>query len=127
MIDDKFLFYLGSNNIYNIDSDNFFIQIYDFFNNKGFIPIIVKMIAELLSIFFGIAFSSFIFIFLDWDRLLLCGNNNCDHISEYIKYGSLNFFQIYLLIISILYFGGTIGCKCRSCSTGVPHFRIKFL
>lgn len=102
-MDERFLFHLGSNNISIMESDLFFFQIYNYFYNKGYVPMILNIITELLSIIFGTVFSIFIFVYLDWESLLLCGDNNCGDISKYIIYKQINFFQFCVLIMSLSY------------------------
>jgi len=85
------------------ETDDFYHQIYYYYYNKGFTPIILLYITDILSLVFGILFSLFIFVLLDWEKLLKCGNNNCENVSEYVVFSEINFFQFFLLIISIAY------------------------
>jgi len=99
----KLIYQLGSSINDKYENDNFYRQIYYYYYYKGFTPMLLIYITDILSLIFGILFSIFIFVLLDWDKLLKCGNNNCENISEYVVFNEMNFFEIFLLTTSILY------------------------
>ena len=99
----NFIFTLGSN-VGNQHTDKLCCDIYYYYHNKGFIPILLMNIFEILSIVFGLIFYVFFFILLDWTNLLQCGNNNCGDIDIYISLRrNLNLFEIIFLSIIGIY------------------------
>jgi autophagy-related protein 9 len=88
------------------NTDLFYQDLYDYYYKGGFYNIITTDITEIISSIFGILFLSFIFIFLDWENLLQCGNQNtkedCGDISDFIKPSVPNIFLILILFISFL-------------------------
>ena len=90
-----------------LNTDEFFIDIYDYYYKGGFCTIIVSEITEILAHMFGIIFMIFIFILLDWGKILQCGTNNeikdCGELHNYINPKSPNSFYILSLIISLIF------------------------
>ena len=86
-------------------TDHFHKQLYNFYYNKGFMPILLTEITDIISLLFSIVFTYFFFILLDWSSLLECKNaNNCSDIYSYLIYKELNFFEICVVFVSIIYF-----------------------
>lgn len=105
-MDDKIIYELNSHFNSNELSDDFQAQLYDFYYNRFYNPIMINKICELCSILFGIIFLFFFFVLLDWNNLLTCGNENtyCQDISFYISLKPLNWFQIIIFFLLITYF-----------------------
>ena len=86
--------------------DEFFYDVYYYYYKKGVIPIITSNITDIISLIYGLWFTIFIFIILDWDTLLKCGNDitnkDCGNISSYFKKEYPNFFVICLIIMASL-------------------------
>lgn len=104
-MDDTYIFELQSDFDNYEYSDYFYQQLYKFYYNKGFLPIILSDITDILSILFGIIFTYSLFILIDWDNLLKCRIDNCGYINDYIitdRYP--NIFQSFILFISSLWF-----------------------
>jgi autophagy-related protein 9 len=104
-MDDKLIFKLeGGFDDFHY-TDYFHTQLYYFYYNRGFIPILLTEITDIISLLFSIIFTYFFFILLDWSSLLQCKNsNNCGDINSYLIYKQLNFFELCIVIISIIYF-----------------------
>jgi autophagy-related protein 9 len=71
---------------YEVDrkEDKFYNDIYMYYYKKGFIPIILSQITEILSLFFGISLSFFILFCVDWNNLLKC-NTDCGDLFSYVN------------------------------------------
>ena len=71
---------------YEIDykDDKFYDDVYKYYYKKGFTPIILSQITEILSLLFGITLSFFILFGIDWSKIFKC-NNDCGDISLYIN------------------------------------------
>ena len=84
------------------NNDNFYRDVYEYFYKKGITNIVISNVCEIFLIFSGIFFTFFIFDCLDWESLLLCGNENhhCGDISLFFKYPNPTFIGF------ILYFCG---------------------
>ena len=82
-------------------SDLFYQQIYEFFYYSGFETIITLKITQLLSLTFGIIFSIFMILLLDWGDLLQC-NIDCKPLKEYFNF-ELSTFQI-IIIVGVIIF-----------------------
>jgi autophagy-related protein 9 len=52
--------------------DIFFASIYNFYYHRGLIPLIGKGVVELISLFFTLWLSIFLFVYLDWESLSQC-------------------------------------------------------
>ena len=88
----------------DIVNDEFYIQIYEYYYYRGYIPILLTYICEIFSMLFGILFFYF-FISIDWDNILKCVENNCGDISNYIILNKpINFLNICILLLSITIF-----------------------
>ena len=66
----------SSDELYPInDLDNFFCQVYKYWQSKGYKVIIFQGLAETCSVFFTTLFTSFLFLFVNWNGILLeCKN-----------------------------------------------------
>lgn len=86
------------------NDDNFYRDVYKYFYKKGITNIITSNICEIFLIFSGIFFMFFILDCLDWESLLLCGNENhhCGDISLFIKSPLPNFISIALLVCGFI-------------------------
>jgi autophagy-related protein 9 len=87
----------------DIVKDEFYEQIYEYYYNRGYIPILLTYVFEIFSMLFGILFFYF-FISIDWDNILKCVENNCGDISNYIISKPLNFLNICILLLSTTIF-----------------------
>ena len=102
------LYDLGSNkkdifNNYEFNNE-FFEDVYDYYYKNGLYTIILTNITEILFLIFGLFFGTFIFILLDWSKILQCGKDNhlqdCGDISIYISKNNIpNLFSISFLLI----------------------------
>jgi len=52
--------------------DTFFQRVYEYHSEKGFWPLVLGRITNLLTLAFTIAFSTFLFAFVDWSSLFSC-------------------------------------------------------
>ena len=90
-----------------LNTDEFFIDVYEYYYKGGIWTIIVSDITEILAHIFGIIFMIFIFILLDWGKILQCGSSNeikdCGELHIYINPKVPNSFYILSLIISIIF------------------------
>jgi len=84
----------------DVVKDEFYIQIYKYYYNRGFTPILLTYICEIFSMIFGILFFYF-FILIDWENILKCVDNNCGDISQYIISKPMNFLNICILLLSV--------------------------
>ena len=84
----------------DVVKDEFYIQIYEYYYNRGFIPILLTYICEIFSMLFGILFFYF-FISIDWENILKCVDNNCGDISQYVISKPMNFINICILLLSV--------------------------
>ena len=88
-------------------NDSSYLEIYEYYYNGGFGTIIAKSITEILSLVFGIVFFIFVFIALNWTKILQCGNNNdiidCGEIHTYVEYQEPNFFHILVLSFCVVF------------------------
>jgi len=102
--EDKLLYNLfGSNKEEpTIIKDEFYVEIYDYYYNRGFYPILFFSISEILLIIFSILFFLFFIAFIDWNLLLECKINNCGDILNYYDF-KINFIEV-LIIVSISIF-----------------------
>ena len=100
IIMNEILYNLG----YEIDykDDKFYDDVYKYFYKKGFTPIILSQITEILSLLFGITLSFFILFGIDWSTILKC-NNDCGDISLYINYRQPDIISLLLFFTISLY------------------------
>ena len=89
------------------EKDVFYCNLYNYYYNGGFVTIITSNILEIFSLIFGIFFMTFIFVLLDWGKILKCGNQNeiqdCGDISLYINPHIPNVFCIFILLIASIF------------------------
>ena len=104
-MDDKLIFKLeGGFDVFEY-TDHFHQKLYHYYYNRGFVPILLTEISDIISLLFSILFIYFFFILLDWSSLLECKNaNNCSDINSYLIYKQLNFVEICMVTVSIIYF-----------------------
>ncbi len=72
---------------WNAGSTHITIQsLYNYYYHRGMIPIVGKGVVELVSLFFTLWLSVFLFAYLDWHELLTCvDEESChDSLSDYI-------------------------------------------
>lgn len=90
-----------------INSDDFYTELYNYYHKGGYATIITTYITEIFSLLFGISFISFIFILLDWDKILQCGSNNetkdCGELFIYINPKVPNTFCILILLFASIF------------------------
>lgn len=100
IIMNEILYNLG----YEIDykDDKFYDDVYKYYYKKGFTPIILYQITEILSLLFGITLSFFILFGIDWSTILKC-NNDCGDISLYINYRQPDIISLLLFFTISLY------------------------
>lgn len=68
------------------DLDRFYMNVYEYFNNKGIVCIVTKNIVDLFILGFTIMFSSFILFYFDWNELMKCNSEaTCHHVSHYVR------------------------------------------
>ena len=87
----------------DIINDDFYTQIYEYYYNRGYIPLLLTYVCEIFTMMFGILFFYF-FVSIDWDNILMCVENNCGDISKYVISKPLNFLNISILLLSITIF-----------------------
>ena len=89
------------------NSDCFFRDVYDYFYKGGYMSIVLTGITDIISLLFGTGFLAFIFIFLDWGKILQCGANNeikdCGELYIYIKPRYPNIFFVFTLAIACIF------------------------
>ena len=102
-------------NIFGINKQNniinkvnlFYYNLYEYYYRGGFLTIILSYILEIFSLFFGISFMIFVFILLDWNKILQCGKENdiqdCGEIFIYINPKYPNFFCFLFLLFAIVF------------------------
>lgn len=87
-----------------INQDLFYYNLYDYYYRGGFLTIVLSHILEICSLFFGISFMIFIFVLLDWNKILQCGKENdiqdCGEIFIYINPTFPNYFCLLFLLFS---------------------------
>lgn len=66
--------------------DLFFTSLYSYYYHRGLIPIIGKGVVELVSLFFTLWLSIFLFVYLDWGALYTCRDEETcrAYLSDYI-------------------------------------------
>ena len=66
--------------------DTFFTSIYNYYYHKGLVLLLAKEILEIVSLFFTLFLSVFLFSYLDWAKLITCTDEeSCQsHLSGYI-------------------------------------------
>jgi autophagy-related protein 9 len=68
------------------DLDQFFARMYAYYRERGFLCIVLARITHLLSLAFTILFSVFLFLFVDWTRLMQCHSGaTCLDLEEYVE------------------------------------------
>jgi len=92
--------------------DLFFTSMYNYYYHRGIVPILGKGVVELISLFFTLWLSVFLFAYLDWKLLFSCTDkNSClDSLSDYIidkpfEEASIYNFLIILYIILFSVYG----------------------
>ena len=89
------------------NSDIFYSDVYDYFHKGGFMSIVLSGITDILSLLFGTGFLVFVFVLLDWGKILQCGTNNeikdCGELYIYIKPHYPNIFFIFTLFIASIF------------------------
>eukprot|EP00521_Asterionellopsis_glacialis_P014348 CAMPEP_0195303288 /NCGR_PEP_ID=MMETSP0707-20130614/32546_1 /TAXON_ID=33640 /ORGANISM="Asterionellopsis glacialis, Strain CCMP134" /LENGTH=1072 /DNA_ID=CAMNT_0040366791 /DNA_START=61 /DNA_END=3279 /DNA_ORIENTATION=- len=91
--------------------DMFFSALYSYYYHGGLIPIVGKGIVELITLFFTIGLSVFLFAYLDWTELVTCTDESTCHsnFSHYIiekpfhKVSLWNLIVILYCILSVCY------------------------
>eukprot|EP00501_MAST-03F_sp_TOSAG23-6_P001855 GSMAST32.ASY1.ANO1.1933.1 assembled CDS len=70
--------------------DQFFQEMYKYYREKGFVCMVLTRLTNLASLAFTIAFSTFVFLFVNWSNLLKChSESSCKTLEEYITFDSL--------------------------------------
>jgi autophagy-related protein 9 len=90
----------------NINTDHFYINIYNYYRNHGFINIITKSITNILSYIFSTIIMLHLIFFIKWDLLLYSAKyRDIMYYIQYEKPFNNIFFLIYLIfnLINILY------------------------
>lgn len=92
----------------SMNNDQFFKDLYEYYYCGGYFTIITTYITEILSLVFGITFSIFIFVLLDWGKILQCGSNNeiidCGELTMYLVYDKQpNIFFIFIILFSTIF------------------------
>jgi autophagy-related protein 9 len=92
--------------------DLFFQSLYAYYYNRGLVPIVSKGIVELVTLFFTLILSVFLFVYVDWSALAKCTDeHSCksDFVQSYVRRRPLaswtlwNFMVILYCIIFCLY------------------------
>ena len=98
--DSELIYFLGG--AQHEHERDFYSQVYKYYYNRGFYPILFFNISELFLLIFSIAFFLFFFAFIDWVKLLECKINNCGDIMNYIdvKFSPI---EIFILIIGVMF------------------------
>ncbi len=72
------------------DLDVFFTQVYTFFKEKGLWCMVTSRLINLVNLGFTIFFSTFLFLFVDWQALSVCGEGDdgqeCGNFSSYVDW-----------------------------------------
>jgi autophagy-related protein 9 len=98
--DGELIYFLGGAK--NENDRDFYSQVYKYYYNRGFYPILFLNLSELWLLIFSIAFFLFFFAFIDWVKLLECKINNCGDIMNYIDI-KFTPFEIFILIIGTMF------------------------
>lgn len=90
-----------------INTDDFYIELYNYYYKGGYNTILATYITEIFSLLFGITFITFIFVLLDWDKILQCGSNNetkdCGELFIYLNPKVPNIFCILILLFASIF------------------------
>lgn len=71
------------------DLDVFFTHVYAFFKEKGLWCMVTSRLVNLVNLGFTIFFSTFLFLFVDWQALSVCGvedGDGCGNFSNYVDW-----------------------------------------
>ena len=52
--------------------DLYFTSLYSYFYHRGMVPLVCKGVVSLLTLFMTLALSIFLFVYVDWKKLILC-------------------------------------------------------
>jgi autophagy-related protein 9 len=94
------------------NQEKFLKNVYYYYIKGGFYNIIISKITNILISAFSSVFTLYSFIFLDWNRILMCGKNfdnlskDCGDIGNYFDYEikNPNFFEV--LLLTFIFFSG---------------------
>ena len=97
------------------DLDLFFVSLYGYFENKGYQAILFSRLANRLSVFFTIALSSFLLLWMDWTCLrTTCARDakRCQVLRDCVKAKPLcdNSFTTNALMLAYLSLAGASFC-----------------
>lgn len=68
------------------DLDMFYSNLYDYYRKQGLKCMITEVIIDLFVLAFTALFSTFLFLYFDWAKLLECDNaTNCNNLTEYVR------------------------------------------
>ena len=90
--------------------DLYFTNLYSYYYNRGFVPLFCKGIVGLVTLFFTLFLSLFLFAYVDWHALSLCHDEaTCHpHLGHYLHHRPLQQFSLLgstlILTYSILFF-----------------------
>jgi hypothetical protein len=87
--------------------DLFFTSLYSYFYHRGLVPIIGKGLVELISLFFTLWLSVFLFVYLDWGALYTCRDEETcrAYLSDYIlenPFQRRNWLWRFMIVVYIL-------------------------
>ena len=66
--------------------DVYFTSMYNYFNKRGLVAVIVGGVTDIITLGFTVFFSTFLFSWVDWGRLLECSDEeSCRHLGHYLR------------------------------------------
>jgi len=89
------------------DLDEFFVNVYRFYYERGFMCILMKGAVNVVTLGFTVVFSTFLLGFVDWNKLTTCKDEQtCFDFGEYViglhAHSSI-FFRIFIVIYCLLF------------------------
>jgi len=86
------------------DLDSFFLKIYEYYREHGAACVIVSRLMDLVTLGFTIMFSTFLFIFVKWRKLLECDSEaTCLPLHAYISYEALSQHGLWEVLVWIYF------------------------
>lgn len=90
----------GWANVANLDL--YFQSLYAFYYHRGMVPIVAKGIVQLVTLFFSLVLSVFLFAYVDWTALAQCTDENTcrtDFVQGYIREHPFAKFSVWNVIV----------------------------
>lgn len=86
--------------------DEFFGLVYQYFEEKGFWPILMSRLLRLATVLFIIAFSTFLLVFVDWVTLWQCTGAECKNAKVVFfptSFDDINAFRLSVLVFESVF------------------------